>query len=114
MAPHNLPAEPVGPVNGDELAIWAQETEPQAARGIRQTTGRVRLHLGMFADAARARALAIHLDEAGYSVEIAELEVGSRRWHHVSQAQYATREDALAVRQSLQIFGGLSSAWVAE
>lgn len=111
MAPYNLPVEPVGPVNGNELAIWAQEMEPQAARGIRQTTGRVRLLLGTLADAARAKALATRLGEAGYSVEIAELEVGGRRWHHVSQAQYEVREDALRVRQS---YGGLSGAWVAE
>ena len=73
----------------------------------------MRLHLGTFGDAAKARALATRLGESGYSVEITELEVGGRHWHHVSQAHYVTREDALAVRQSLQIFGGLSGAWVA-
>ncbi len=34
MAPRDMPAEPIGPVNGDDLAAWAQETEPQAAQGI--------------------------------------------------------------------------------
>ncbi|MFT4582151.1 MAG: hypothetical protein ACI915_001049 [Gammaproteobacteria bacterium] len=111
-APTGAEPDPITPVNQDERAVWAQETEPQAGAGVRAATGRVRLHLATYANESRAHAVAKRLDEQGHSVTIDELEVGGRQWFHVSQAHHVTRADALASRTALQNFGGLKGAWL--
>ncbi len=112
MAPRGEAPDPIGPVNPDELAIWAQETEPQAGAGIQKAGGTVVLHLPTHTNEASAIALVDRLGEAGYSATITELQVGGRSWFHVSQAQFASREDAMATLNAMQSLGGLEGAWL--
>lgn len=78
MAPHVASPDPIGPVNTDGLAVWTQETEPQAGTGVRKVGGKAVLHLLTYADEASARALRERLGESGYSASITQLEVGGR------------------------------------
>lgn len=112
MAPRGSAPDPIGPVDTDDLAIWAQETEPQAGTGIQKLGGQVKLHLVTYADEASALGLVERLGEGGYSAMITQLDVGGRSWFHVSQPHFDTRADAMAMRDALQSFGGLGGAWL--
>ncbi|MFT4562976.1 MAG: hypothetical protein ACI9BW_002728 [Gammaproteobacteria bacterium] len=111
-APIGASPEPITEVNQDDLALWAQETEPQDGAGVRAVDGKVRLHLATYADESRARALVNRLDGEGYQVSVDELDVGGRKWFHVSQQNFVTRADAFASRTALQSLGGLAGAWL--
>lgn len=112
MARHGATPDPIGPVNAEDLAMWAQETEPQTGAGVQKIGGRVVLHLPTYTNEASARALIQRLGEAGYSAMITKLEVGGRNWFHVSQPNFASREDANSARAALQSLGGLGGAWL--
>ncbi len=112
MAPRDAPAEPIGPVDPDDLAQWAEETEPKAGSGVQSIDGQVKLNLVTTSSKASTQELLKRLGEAGYSANVMQLEVGGRTWFHVSQSNFVSRADAEAMRVKLQSFDSLSGAWL--
>ena len=70
MAPRGQPVEAIGPVDGDYLAVWAQETEPQAGQGVNSMDGQHQLNLASFAGDALARDFVRRLAAAGYGAVV--------------------------------------------
>lgn len=112
MAPRGAAPQPIGPVNPDELALWAQETEPQPEAGIVNEQGGYRLNLASFADANAATGLKQRLADAGYAAQVEAVEVNGKQWQRVFSSGYATRADALAVAAQLKEKFALASPWV--
>ena len=71
MAPTGQASLPVAAVDPADLGRWAQETEPQAAAGQRDTTGRYRLMLPVADSQDEGRNLLKRLAMAGYGAELA-------------------------------------------
>lgn len=113
MAPRGAPAEPVRPVDPDDLGRWAQETEPQEGEGVRSGDGRFLLNLASFETEPGAAALRSRLGAAGHAAEVASVEVGGRTWWRVTIGGFASRADAAHLRDVLAGPFGLASPWIA-
>ncbi|MCB1746526.1 MAG: FecR domain-containing protein [Gammaproteobacteria bacterium] len=109
MAPRGAAALPIAPVDADDLAGWAAETEPQAGQGIVDPDGPFVLHLASFAAAADATRLATALDAAGYASETSRMSRAGSVEHRVSIGGYASQADAvhdgarLAMRHGIEV-----------
>ena len=75
MAPRDTAAEPIGLVDSDDLARWAEETEPKAGSGVQSIDGQVKLDLVTSSNNTSARELLERLGDAEYSAKVAQLEV---------------------------------------
>lgn len=112
MAPRGQPPEPIGPVDGDDLARWAQETEPQSGAGVRSTDGGYAIHLASYTSESGGARLAAQLAEAGFDNANAAVMVDGRNWWRVSIAGFATRADAEHAAAQLGARFELDSPWV--
>ena len=88
MAPRGQPVEPIGPVDGDELAVWAQETEPQLEEGVVSGEGHFVLNLASFTEEAAAAQLAKRLAAAGYAADVERVTVNDQDWHRITISGY--------------------------
>ena len=113
MAPRGQAVQPIGPVNTDDLGRWAQETEPQAERGIANSDGHFRVYLASYGTAVGAQALIDQLSAAGYAAQLEQATVGGRTWHRDMLTGYATRADASASAAALRAAFHLTSPWIA-
>lgn len=100
-APKNLPADPIEPVDGQMLAAWAQETEPQAGTGIVTLDGRWGVIAGEFLNARSASALVTILNSAGYRATVSEHGARDTRYQ-VVLSHFATAADAAAIVERLK------------
>lgn len=112
MAPRDAQPDPIGPVDQAELAVWAQETEPQAGAGVIDESGRYVLQLAAMPQEAAARALAARLGAAGHAATVAAAEVSGRTWWRVAIAGYASRADAEVAAANLRGPFALASPWI--
>jgi hypothetical protein len=112
MAPRGVPAEPLRPVDPNDLARWAQETELQADAGIAASDGRWRVQLASVADEPGAQALVSALAQAGFATETTTAEVRGRTWYRVGTTGFVSRAEAQAYAQALKGRYGISSPWV--
>lgn len=112
VAPRGGAALPVAPVDPDELARWAQETEPQAAQGVSNVHGGYRLYLASYGNATAADALVASLGAAGYGAVTESAVAGGRQWQRVVLRGFASRADAQAVETLLKRDFGLTTTWI--
>jgi len=112
MAPRGQPALPLAPVKPEDLARWAQETEPQAAGGQRDGLGAYRLMFALLDDAARARALLEQLARAGHGAVLEEVTLPTRRAWRVSVPGYINGAEAQAAASALVTVTGGVRPWL--
>ena len=112
MAQRGQPPEPIAPVDGDDLARWAQETEPQAGEGVRSDDGGYAVHLASYTSEAGGAALVARLGEAGFDGNLAPVTVDGRSWWRVSIPGFATRADADHTAATLGARFELGSPWI--
>ena len=96
MAPAGQAALPLAPVDQEDLGRWAQETEPQAGAGQRDSEGRYRLMLPLAREQVQADALVAHLAAAGYGASLDELTIGDEHAWRVSVPGYSNEVEAQA------------------
>jgi hypothetical protein len=111
-APRGQPARPVAPVDPDDLARWAQETELQAGAGVLRFDGAWEAVLASYHTADAAAAAAARLQSEGYAVRIEEVEVAGATWHRIVIDALADRAEAEALAESLRGRFDVSSPWV--
>jgi len=112
MAPRGQAALPIGPVDPDDLARWAQETEPQAAAGARDIDGGFRVNLASLPDPAAAEDLVNRLAAAGYAANSESASSGGRTVSRVYIDGYASEADAQTSVATLRAAFGLTSPWI--
>ena len=112
MAPRGQPVEPIGPVDGDELAVWAQETEPQLEEGVVSGEGHFVLNLASFTEEAAAAQLAKRLAAAGYAADVERVTVNDQDWHRITISGYDSVADAASVSEALSEQFKLLSPWI--
>ena len=114
MAPRGQPVEPIGPVDSDDLAEWAQETEPQPEGGVVSGDGQFVLNLASFTDEAAAAQLSAGLATAGYAAAIEPATVNDQAWHRIVISGYDSVTDAEFVAESLREQFNLQSPWTSK
>ena len=112
MAPRGQPADPVRPVDPDDLARWAAETEPREGEGVQSIDGRVDLHLASYSESAGARRLVAKLASAGYGAVTADVTVGGRDYTRVTIPGFTDATDARAALSALAGIGPFDGAWL--
>ncbi|MEM7543134.1 MAG: SPOR domain-containing protein [Pseudomonadota bacterium] len=111
-APRGEAPDPIGPVNTDDLAIWAQETELQDGEGVRSDAGNFNLNLGSFRDPQGAQALIQRLARAGFAADTLTVDVKDTTWYRVFMKGYQTIADAKHDAAALaEVWPGRSS-WI--
>ena len=114
MAPRGQPVEPIGPVDGDDLALWAQETEPQPEEGVVSGEGQFVLNLASFTAEVPAAQLIERLATAGYAADIERVTVNDQEWQRIIISGYDSLADAAFVSESLQDQFELLSPWISK
>lgn len=113
MAPTGQAAEPVAPVDPDDLAVWAQETEPQEGAGLISESGLVVLQLASYTARTSAEAMQTRLATDGYATDITGATVAGNQWWRLALPGFDSRDDALAVAARLTRIYGFTSPWLA-
>lgn len=111
MAPRDQPALPIGPVNPDDLAIWAQETELQAEQGVIHEQGKWLLNLASYQDSELALAKQNELRQLGYPAVVNDVTLEDQVWHRLAIRGFSTVADARNLAQQLADRFGFGSAW---
>ncbi|MCZ6773231.1 MAG: SPOR domain-containing protein [Proteobacteria bacterium] len=114
MAPRGQPVEPIGPVDGDDLAVWAQETEPQAGQGVNSMDGQHQLNLASFARETLAVDLVRRLAAAGYAARFERVSVDDRDWWRVGISGFDSVDDAAYAADALRETFSLVSPWISK
>ena len=114
MAPAGQAALPVSPVDPDDLAGWAQETELQAGEGVISNSGNWRLNLASYRDSSYGSTRLAQLNEAGYAAELQSVEIDGQQWTRLAIEALASRADALTLKADLAATFGFRSAWAVQ
>ena len=113
VAPKNEPPLPVAPVDPEQLARWAQETDIAEHAPALVENGAWTVYLESLSTrdaAARSQAM---LAERGFPVRIEPAEVGGRSYFRVALPGFASWRGALAFRDGIAASLGFATAWVA-
>ncbi len=112
MAPKGEPAKPLAPVDMNDLARWAEETEPQSGAGVRSVDGKWRLLLASYREHDKALDLQQELARQGTDVGTLQVTVNGQIWFRLLIDGYVSRTDAEAAGAQLGERFGFSSPWV--
>ena len=94
--------QPVGLVEPQQLAQWAEETEIQAGRGAARQGGRFQVELARAEDQSGALALYDRLRAAGYPAEIRPVTQDGQRVYIVRIRNLASRAEAQGLAAQLR------------
>ncbi len=112
MAPKDQPPEPLQPVDMDDLAIWAQETEPQPGKGVRVLEGIWKVMLASYAEERIANAKMIELQKEGIATSVELHDIDGQTWYRLVIDKFETRADAQFVSDDMQSTYGFTSPWL--
>ena len=112
VAPKDASPLPIGPVDPDQLARWALETELQAGGGVMRADGEWTAHLKSHRNQAFALSSRDELHAAGYATEIQPAKVDGQSWFRVSVPGFESASEARAFTSSVEGRFGISGAWV--
>ena len=93
---------PVGFVDANQLAQWAQETEIETGKGALARGGRFSAQLAAIDNEEAARALLERLRKAGYPAELARVKQADKEVYHVRIGHLPSREEAQALSDQLK------------
>lgn len=113
VAPKNAPPLPVAPVDPEQLARWAQETDIGERAPALVVDGAWTVYLESLSTrgaAARSQAM---LAERGFPASVQPAEVGGRNYFRVALTGFASWQGALAFRDGIAASLGFATAWVA-
>jgi len=99
-APRAAAALPIVPVDPNQLARWAAETEIAAGGGASRSGGRWRVYVAQASSQAEAQAAADRLTEAGYAAQVSRIAEGRSHsyWVHLDGLPSRVEAQALADR----------------
>jgi len=106
VAPKGAHAQPVMPVNADELKIWAQETEITPGQGATKSDGRFRAQVGTFDTQDTALAQYDKLRGAGYAARIRPVATDKLLVYAVEVAGLPTQAEAKILAERLKMIAG--------
>ena len=105
-------AQPIGFVEPEQLAQWAQETEIQPGRGALRSGGRFQVILARAANQAEALSVFDELRAAGYPAEIRPLKEAGQTVYVVRIRSLPSRAEAKALASALRGRFGVSEPQV--
>jgi len=109
IAPRGQPAQPVAPVNPEQLKQWATETEIADGRGAARRGGRWKVVLASGESENEVLTVYQAVRAAGYAAELAPRRVQGKRSYDVRIASLPSQAEAEALARSLDGRHGVSS-----
>jgi hypothetical protein len=114
IAPRGQPAQPVAPVNPDQLRQWAAETEIADGKGAARRGGRWKVVLASGESENEVLAVYQAVRAAGYAAELDPRRVDGRRSYDVRIASLPSQAEAEALAARLSGQYGVSSPRVTQ
>lgn len=114
IAPRGQPAQPVAPVNPEQLKQWATETEIADGRGAARRGGRWKVVLASGESENEVLAVYQAVRAAGYAAELQPRRVQGRRAYDVRIASLPSQAEAEALAGRLSGQYGVSSPRVTQ
>jgi ferric-dicitrate binding protein FerR (iron transport regulator) len=114
IAPRGQPAQPVAPVNPEQLKQWATETEIADGRGAARRGGRWKVVLASGESENEVLTVYQAVRAAGYAAELEPRRVQGKRSYDVRIASLPSEAEAEALARSLDGRYGVSSPRVAQ
>ena len=96
----------------DELAIWAQETEPQSGKGVRIKNGAWKVILASYEQQEFVNATQARLESNGIATQTEESNVNGKTWYRLMIDKLESRADAEYVLNELQTKYEFTSPWI--
>ena len=94
IAPHNAAVDPQATISPEQLAVAAQETEPQTGEGVLVGSGEWQVNLPSYRTVTLARAAQVEWENKGYGTEIQAVVVNGETWQRLHIPGFATETDA--------------------
>jgi len=110
--PKNKPALAVAPVADAQLAIWADKTELQSAKGVLSIDGKWAVNLMSVTRESGVKPVMTSLSAAGYAAEIESAIINGQNWYRLRVSGFSSREDASAFAKNIDGINGISRPWV--
>ena len=114
IAPRGQPAQPVAPVNPEQLKQWATETEIADGRGAARRGGRWKVVLASGESENEVLTVYQAVRAAGYAAELQPRRVQGKRTYDVRIASLPSQAEAEALARSLDGRYGVSSPRVTQ
>ncbi len=112
MAPKNQPVQPLQGASSQQIAVWSEETEPQAGKGVRREDGRWRLQLASYRSRAEVNLVQQRLASEGISSGNLQVTVDGHDWQRLFVDKFASRADAEYRAEQLSTRYAFSSPWL--
>jgi len=112
MAPRGQAALPVAPVDPDDLARWAQETELQSGEGVIIDGGKWQILLASYRDMSIADIKLQILEKAGYAAQRESIDIDGVTWTRITLDGFESVTDASNLATKLKNIYNFSSPWV--
>lgn len=111
-APKNLAANPVKPVDLDNLKIWAQETELDYGKGVITSNGKYQVYLGSYQTESLAQDKLKKLQQLGYPVEAFFVTIEDQYWTRIGIKGFMSEDDARFFIQTAPDRLEIDYAWI--
>ena len=112
LAPKGQPTTSVMPIDPDELADWAKETETRPGRGIVTTDGEWAVNVMSLQNSKAANQLLQKLNNGGYAATVQQTQIAGKTWLRVRIEGFATRQDATGFSSDINYMYGIEQPWV--
>jgi hypothetical protein len=112
VAPRDGEPQPISSVDPEQLAEWAQETEPQEGSGTLRLDGQWTLQLVALRSTQGAQNFVTRLRDAGYAAGVSAADVNGESWQRVVIVGFVSEADARAAGIALSNRFNLPLGWV--
>ena len=94
VSPHDGLTERQATVSEDELAAWAEETEPQDGEGVVTLDGGWQVNLRSYRTMETAKMAQAGWEDKGYATDVQAVVVAGEKWFRLHVPGFATETDA--------------------
>ena len=112
VKPKDAPADPVGPVDQEQLKKWAMETELLDGDGVIKQQGNYFINLMSLTSRDLAERNQARFHAAGFATELQEASVNGSQWYRLRVTNLVSKSDAASLASAMQERFGLGSTWI--
>ena len=112
VKPKDAPADPVGPVDEEQLKKWAMETELLDGDGVIRQQGNYFINLMSLTSRDLAEQNQARFHAAGFATDLQEASVDGTQWYRLRITNLFSKADATSLATAMQEQFGLGSVWI--
>ncbi len=112
VKPKDAPADPVGPVDEEQLKQWAMETELLEGDGVIRQQGDYIINLMSLTSRDLSEHNQARFHQAGFATDLLQADVNGTQWYRLRVSNLASKADAVKLASTMQEEFGLGSTWI--